>query len=341
MTLDPAAGLPAAADWLDPVLGSRPMLTKDDPEHQAERAPINATLRPKAMTEVWSARFSDNARRQLARLIAVGPDEADLSRDFAAPLAAANLRDLLGFPDDVPDDDLVRWSTAFIDGLTAGVTSGELLDRCRRAQAEVDAVLDDLIPRVRRAPGASITSHLVASGMAESSVRANVKLTISGGLNEPRHVLGTLTWALLSHPDELAALTNGATTWAQAFEEAVRWISPIGVLPRVVTQDVEWFGSSLPAGAEVWLLLAAASRDPQVFEEPDAFQVRRAHRSHVAFGLGAHLCAGRWAAKTSVGEIAVPMLFDALPTLRVRDGESVDFRGWEFRGPESLPVSWS
>ncbi len=149
-----------------------------------------------------------------------------------------------------------------------------------------------------------------------------------------------MVWALSLHPDQRSVVLDGEVAWGDVFEETVRWVSPIGMLPREATQDIDWHGARIPAGANVGLLLASANRDESVFPDADAFDVRRTARGHLGFGAGAHMCAGRWAAKSAVGEIAVPRLYDRLPGIRIDDDRPTTFDGWVFRGITALPVTW-
>jgi cytochrome P450 len=322
------------------ALGGRPMLRKDDPEHAVERRAINPTLRPKTVLDVWSPRFVDNVETWLDHLAEVGPDAADLNRDFAAPVASQNLIDLLGFGNTIDVEDMRRWSTDYIAGIGNVLDDPEIWARCDRSQAQANAVLDELLPRLREKPDASITSHLLQVGLTEETVRANVHLTISGGMNEPQHMITNLVWALSSHPDQRDLLHRGDVSWGDAFEETVRWIPPIGLIPRATTQDVNWFGYHIPAASDVGLLIATANRDATVFDSPDTYDIRRNTRGHVSFGNGSHMCAGRWAAKNAIGEVALPVLYERFPNLRIDDRRTTDWYGWIFRGITKLPVTW-
>ena len=77
---------------------------------------------------------------------------------------------------------------------------------------------------------------MLRAGMPLDSVRANIKLAISGGQNEPRDAIAGTVWALLTHPDELELVRSGEVSWLQAFEEYARWISPIGMSPRRIAK---------------------------------------------------------------------------------------------------------
>lgn len=321
-------------------LGGRPMLRKDDPEHAAERSAINPTLRPRTVSDVWSPHFVANVDRWIDHLLEVGPRDADLNRDFAAPVASQNLIDLLGFPSSVDVATMHRWSTDFIAGIGNILDDEEIWRRCERSAAEVSAVLDELLPRLREAPDASITSHLLQVGLPEDVVRANVHLTISGGMNEPQHMISNIVWALSTRPDQRALALAGDVEWGAVFEEVVRWISPIGMTPREAKVATEWFGAGIPQGANIGLLVASANRDAEVFPDPDVLDVTRNARGHLGFGGGVHLCAGKWAAKTAVGEIAVPRLYERIPTLTVDESRETTWEGWVFRGITALPITW-
>jgi cytochrome P450 len=321
------------------ALGARPMLRKDDPEHAAERRPINPTLRPKMLRGRWAPVFERNARTQLAVLRERGPDDADLNRDYAGPVAAQNLIDLLGLTG-AGVDDMQRWSHAFIAGTGNLHDDPDIWRRCDEARREVDALLDELIPHYRAHPDDTITSALVHAGLPLGDVAANVKLTISGGMNEPQHVVTNAVWALSRHPGQRDRVLADPSLWPAVFDETVRWLSPIGMYPRETTRPVVLQEVPLPAGAPIGVVVAAANRDATAFERPDAFDIARPRRPHLGFGSGTHLCAGHWAARISIGEIAVPLLYAQLPGLRTDPHRAEEWHGWVFRGLTTLPVTW-
>src|SRR3974390_2489311 len=105
------------------------------------------------------------------------------------------------------------WSQAMIDG-TANYTGDPAVEaRCHAATAGIDAAIDDMIPVLRKHPDSSILSVLLAAGQPLDSVRANVKLAISGGQNEPRDAISGSIWALLTHPGQLALVREGKAKW--------------------------------------------------------------------------------------------------------------------------------
>jgi cytochrome P450 len=278
-----SAGVTGGGATMARALGAKPMLRKDDPHHATERRPINPVMRPKNVREAWVPLFQRNAETYLAALIERGPDDADLNRDYAAELAAHNLVDMLGLHGASPAE-MTRWSHAFIAGTGNLHDDADIWARCDAAQQEVDTLLDDLIPHYRKHPDGSMTSALVNAALPDSAVRANVKLTISGGMNEPQHMITNIVWALSRHPDQRNRVLADPSLWPAVFDETVRWLSPIGMYP--------------------------------------------------------HLCAGRWAARISIGEIAVPLLYDRLPGLRTDARRQEQWYGWVFRGLTTHPITW-
>jgi cytochrome P450 len=283
--------------------------------------------------------FERNARTYLAALLERGRAEADLNEDYAAPLAAQNLVDMLGLRG-ASATEMTRWSHAFIAGIGNLSDDADTWARCDAAQAEVDALLDELVPHYRRQPDASLTSALANADLPDEAVRANVKLTISGGMNEPQHMVTSIVWALSRHPEQRERVLADPSLWPAVFDEALRWLPPIGMYPRETTRATVLEGVELPAGAILGVVVGAANRDPAALERPAEFDITRPKHPHLGFGSGVHFCVGHWAARISIGEIAVPVLYDRLPGLRTDPRRNEDWYGWVFRGLTSLPVTW-
>ncbi|MGV9546058.1 cytochrome P450 [Nocardia beijingensis] len=321
------------------------MLRKDDPDHQREREAFGNLLRPNAIKETWASIFERNADRLIAELTDRAPENgtyhADLHTEFAAPYAAENLRVIMGFHC-ATQQDLQRWSQTMIDGTGNYADDPEIWALAEQSSREVDAAIDEMLPYLRVNPDASLLSHLANSGALDvESIRANMKMTIGGGLNEPRDVLGTAVWALLDNPVQLAQVLADPKLFGAVFDESVRWVAPIGMYPRQTTRVVELAGAVLPAGARLGVVLGSANRDERQFTDPDTFDINRAKKPHLAFGGGVHYCAGAWVARSSIAQVALPKLFARLPRLRLSAQRPVRAAGWVFRGMLSLPVTWN
>jgi cytochrome P450 len=260
----------------------------------------------------------------------------DVLGEFAGPFAARTLKLLLGLHA-ARDEDLEFASQAFIDGIGHYADDAVTWARCERANRLVD---DAITTSWDRAEDGTVLRALADAGtLSDAEVRANIKLFISGGLNEPRDVIATTLHALLADPEQEALAREDPENLAKATEESLRWISPIGMFPRVVQADTELGGVALAAGTRIGVLIASANRDERHWEDPDRFDLRRATVKHLAFSRGPHVCPGAYVARQQVARAALPALL-ALPGIRLATTD-VPYQGWVFRGPARLDVAWS
>ncbi|WP_179220408.1 cytochrome P450 [Rhodococcus sp. NCIMB 12038] len=322
---------------LDRAVGSC-LMTKDDPAHAPERQTINTTLRTKQVQNQWRPVFQSNAELSL-RILCDAGQGADLNEHFAAPFAAMNLRSLVGLPN-VAWQDIVRWSRSFVAASANHLEDPQIWESNAVVHAEVDEAIAEMIPRLRENPDSSILSAFLTAGHSEEIARGNVKLAIGGGFNEPQHALTSAVWALTNHPDQLSAALADPGLFPAVFAETMRWQSPIGMVSREATVDTEIAGVPIPAGMLVGVSVHSANRDNSRFPNGDRFDISRDTTGHYGFGSGTHMCAGRWVAECAVGQVALPMLYSALPGLTVPDADALSPTGWIFRGLKKLPVEW-
>ncbi len=318
------------------------MLRKDDPVHAVERRAWQPVLRPSVVKRAWLPLFERNADRYLAELQEKGPG-ADLIWDFAAPYVSENLRAIAGLYN-VTQQDLQRWSQTMIDSTGNYADDPEVWAKGEASFDEVDAALDEMLDWHRKHPDDSLLSALLALPdyqMPLESIRANLKMTIGGGLNEPRDAIGMATYALLQDPAQRRLVEADPGLWDTVFDEAIRWVAPIGMYSRQVTRDTVLQGVRLPAGAKLGICLLSANRDEAQWSHPERFDITRTGGgAHLAFGKGVHVCLGAWVARAEVADVALPKLFSALPGLDLFPGRPARPGGWVFRGMDELPVTW-
>jgi cytochrome P450 len=314
------------------------MMRKDGEDHQAERRAMFPAVSPRTVKAHWTSLFQAHADRIIdgfspgARI--------DLMRDFALPFAGECLKSITGLTN-IGFEDMDAWSQAMINGIANYAGDPAVEARCHAATAGIDAAIDDMLPVIRRTPNQSLLGVMVSSGMPMDSVRANVKLAISGGQNEPRKAIAGTVWALLTHRDQLDLVLRGEVTWLQAFEEYARWISPIGMSPRRIAKPWTIRDVSFETNERVFLMFGSANRDEKHFERADEFDVRRDVSKSVAFGAGPHFCAGAAASRAMIADVALPTLFSRVKNLELADDEPVRIGGWAFRGLLNLPVRWA
>lgn len=317
------------------------MISKGDPEHARERSAIAAAVKARTVNEVWQPVFQANADRFVAGLKEVGPG-VDLDSQFAVPFSAANLGALLGL---INSDwtDINRWSKQFIAGSGNLAGDPEVWLSNGLANDEVNDAIDELVPYYLAHPDSSMLSSLLSAPvkLPIEVIRANMKLAISGGFNEPEHVITSGLWSLDTHPETHARVRADESLFAALFNEVIRWRSPINLLNREAAVDVEIDGVHVAAGTLVGLLIGSANRDERQYDHPEDFDIFRKRRPHLGFGVGIHLCAGSWAAKVEVADVAWPTLYRELPGLHIVEPETIPFSGFAFRGLPTVPIAWN
>ncbi len=319
------------------VLMGHNMMRKDGDAHMAERAQMFPAVSPRVVKATWLAKFQAHADRILDELTPAG--RADLVRAFALPLSAECLKDITGLTN-MRYQDMDAWSQAMIDGIANYTGNKEVEARCHTATSGIDAAIDDMIPVVTKHPNSSILSVLLAAGQPMESIRANVKLAISGGANEPRDAISGAVWALLTHPEQLALVREGKAKWIDVFEEYTRWIAPIGMSPRRVAKKCSYGGVDFEPEERIFFMFGSANRDEACFADPDIFDITRDTSKSIAFGAGPHYCAGAFASRAMVADVALPSLFARPNGLRLDTSEPAKIGGWAFRGLLNLPVEW-
>jgi cytochrome P450 len=319
--------------WLRQCLGEN-MLTLDGEAHDrladGMRPPFAGT----------------SAGRELARRLPGILDEvidgfiaaktADLMPVYAEPLANLTLLEALGF-DSVTWEQLAEWCHGVITGLANFENEPAKAEIAAKAHGELGealgAHLGALDPDGERVGLASY----VAAGFNSEEIINNVRLMISGGINEPRDAVGLVLYEILRDRQLHRWVMDDRSTIRKVIEETFRFHSPVGTATRQATRDVELNGVTIPEGAMVAAVLTAANRDPRRWTDPDTFRIDRGEGPHLAFSIGEHRCLGEWMGRQQV-RIGIERLLDRLPGLRL-NGE-VELYGFEFRGPVSLPVAW-
>ena len=312
------------------------LMRKDGEAHQRERMAMAPAYAAKVIRDEWVPRYQKIAEDYVTRL--PRGEVVDFFNLVSGSYAARGLAVLLGM-EEASDQDMMEWSQALIEGAGNFGWRDAPFERADRANKAIHALLDSLQDRHRAAPNNSAFSVMLNADdpIPEEQIYANIKIAIGGGINEPRDAINTTLFGLLTNLDQLQDVKRNGD-WDKAFEEGIRWVAPISVSSRLVTEDTEIRGCVIPKGDTVMTIQASANRDEDVVENGEVFDVYRAKAPHQSFGNGPHFCQGMHVARRAVAQIFLPVLFDRFPNLSLPDPDAVIWKGFGFRGPVTLPI---
>lgn len=312
------------------------LMRKDGEEHLRERKAMMPTFSPFNLKNVWSPAYEKLAHEYLDKL--PRNEVIDLFPLLAGPLSARILAMILGMPD-ASDDEMQFWSQALIDGAGNFGWADEPFDRVDKANAAMDTHIAKQVEILKSEPDQSALSVMVNADdpIEYSQIVSNLKIAIGGGINEPRDCMLTILYGLLTNKDQLEELKTSGN-WSTAFEEGVRWVAPIQVSSRLVTQDTTIRGFDIPKGDVVMTIQASANHDEELFEEGDKYNIFRKRTPHQSFGSGPHHCMGTHLARLTIGKLLLPIIFERFPNMEIVEPENVKWWGFGFRGPLNLNV---
>ncbi|MGW6198945.1 cytochrome P450 [Kribbella sp. NPDC055110] len=304
------------------------MLSLDGNPHKTHRAPFET---PFSLAET-RRRFTHPVQQTVDELMSALKSPADLRTGLAGPLSVAVVAYSLGLPP-ASASTVLDWYTAIsssVSGISAGLP----------ATAEGRAAFAELHKHV--ASGIDSSDSLLAAaahaGLGVDEIVANAGVLMFGGIETTEGMITNALWHLLTHPDQLDLVLADPSLLPNGMEESLRLEPAAAVVDRYATRDVELAGRQIRRGDMVTVSLAGAGRDPEVFESPDKFDVRRANaRRHLAFASGPHICLGMHLTRLETLVALEAVL--KLPGLRLA-ADSPPPRGLVFRKPTALRVSW-
>ena len=241
----------------------------------------------------------------------------DLLPTFAQKLPVIIIARLLGVPEDMSDD-LLRWSNAMVGMYMAGRTR-DTEDRAIAATEAFVAFMHGYIDARRNDPRDDLITHLIAAEMEGDRLTTDELITtcillLNAGHEATVHTIGNGVKTLLETKTPPAALSPEHVD--ATVEEILRFDPALHLFTRWAYEEVEVMGHTFQRGDQVGLLLAAANRDPGVWEKPAKFLPGRPVKPNATFGAGLHFCVGAPLARLEL-QIALPILFERLPRLRI------------------------
>ncbi|ONI83195.1 hypothetical protein ALI144C_17005 [Actinosynnema sp. ALI-1.44] len=325
-----------ATGQLGPNVMGTNMLTCDPPDHTRLRRLLSKEFTARRV-EALRPQVQASANRLLDEVAHTG--RMDLIESYSMPLSIGTVTDLLGVP--FLDKETFREWTRDIF-----VPTGDV-ERERQVYDEITAYIDELVEAKRRDPGPDLLSALVRTvdsdddRLKPDELRATAFLLLLAGHQTTLNLVTNGAYALLTHPDQLAALRSDWSVLDRAVDEVLRWEGSLTFAThRFTTEPYPVGGTVIPgAGQRVLVAVGAANRDPAQHPDPDRFDIHRPAQPHMAFGHGIHHCLGSSLARLE-GAVALRSLFGRLDDLAL-DTDRIE---WQHtltaRGITRLPVRW-
>jgi cytochrome P450 len=287
--------------WRPPSL----LLEADPPRHDAPRRVLSKILGPRALRKLRDDWFAD-AEELVDEVLANGPEfdaVESLSSVFplrvfpdAVGLLPDGRENLLPYGDHAfnafgPPNDLVAKGEPRVAELSGWVSS-----RCVR-----EALTEDGF-------GAAIWAASDRGDITPQQAPLIVRSLLTAGVDTTVHGISAVLYGLATHPEEWRRLRANPSLARVAFDEAVRWESPVQTFFRTANGDVRFGEVTVPDGAKVLMFLAAANRDPRRWADPDRFDLTRDPSGHVGFGMGIHQCVGQHVARLEAEAVLTALL---------------------------------
>jgi pimeloyl-[acyl-carrier protein] synthase len=323
-----------------PFKGAATMLFSDPPVHTRLRKLISRDFTPRRIREM------EPRIRELTNMLL---DEAqrrgnfEVMSDLANPLPVMVIAEMLGVEPERYAT-FKHWSDAIISGDNT-LPGTPMPPEFTSSVDELRAYFSSQIEKRRKTPGPDLVSALVAVHTESDALSANdllafVILLLLAGNETTTNLIGNGTLALGRNPEQMKMLQREPSRLPRAIEEMLRYDGPVQSTARFTKGDLELGGTFFPGGFPIFVILAAANRDPAQFRDPDRFDMTRDPNDHLAFGEGIHFCIGSPLARLEA-QIAFSSMLERFPNLRLRDpAAKLQYKGSYFlRGLAALPMA--
>lgn len=317
--------------------GEETMISKDDPDHLAQRRVVNRRFTPKAVRD-----HSSHYTALVDELVAGAIDEASATGHvevidaLAAQLPCRVTAELLGFGQDYWRH-IKNWSERQMR-IDSTPSDPAIFESFLGSIQEWASIMEIVLPRRMAEPADDLFSDWLASGMDAQTMAMETGLVVAGGAETTRTVIAHGLRTLADHPDVWERLAGEPEAIPLAIEELIRWVTPLNNMFRIATTDTAVADTAIAAGDRVALIYPAANRDPAVFDRPDEFDVSRDPNPHLSFGHGTHFCLG-----ANLARIELRLLLEALTqqvtNLRVVSEPDVEANIFA-RAVRSFELSW-
>lgn len=269
-------------------------------------------------------------------------EPVDFMQEFAVIMPAMVIVEMLGVPQK-DRDRLVKWSNDVAALIGLMKVSPDIVEKIRSSYLAMTDYFMKHIENLRNHPQDNVLSSMIQAveegdRLTTDELYAQAVILLIGGHETTRNLIGSGLHLLLRHPEQMALLRRRPELMASTVEEILRYESPIQFIGRTAREDFDLNGKAIKKGQVVMLMLASAHRDPDVFEEPDRFDIQRHPNKHLAFGAGRHLCLGAPLGRVQ-GQVVLEALLNRYNQIALEREDVIWVSSPVFRGITSLHVS--
>ncbi|MGH3678364.1 MAG: cytochrome P450 [Mycobacterium sp.] len=303
-------------------------------QHHDHRSLVAKAFRQSALAQ-WEPEVIDPICDQLVDEFK-DDGEADLVKAVTFEFPTRVTASLLGLPQE--DLEMFRRLSLQLISITEDIEAG------LNASVELGTYFQEQVDQRRSKLTDDVIGDLVAAEidgekLTDEAIISFLRLLLPAGLETTYRSSGNLLQLLLTHPDQLKTLQQDRDLIPAAIEEGIRYETPLVLVARNTTRDVEMHGMTIPEGAQVNLCMGSANRDGNRWENPDVFDIHRPRRAHISFAGGIHSCLGMHLARVET-KAMLTSLFDRATDFQLLADDDTKIVGMPFRSPRHLPVTF-
>ena len=315
------------------------ILAMEGKKHREHRNLVSAAFKSKALARWEPAIVRPICNALIDEFIDAG--QADLVRNFTFEFPTRVIAQLLGLPaEDLPEFrrravQLINYTIKYERAFEASAALKDyFLDHIEQRKAKpTDDIIGDLV-----------TAEIDGEKLSDEAIYSFLRLLLPAGLETTYRSSGNLLYLLLTHPEQLAMVQQDRSLIPAAIEEGLRYETPLVMVMRTTTEEVEVSGQTIPANAQVDLCMGSANRDESRWKDANVFDIRRPRQGHISFAGGIHMCLGMHLARMET-RVMLNSLLDRAPDLALiaddGTGEECKIVGPIFRSPNKLPVTFT
>lgn len=307
----------------------------DPPRHTDVRGGVQEFFRPSVLTQRMSETVTQVVDELMVEL--ASRDSFDVTADVCKKLVMRVMAALLG--SDSSDDlaPLYHACTDYLKSARIGAASPEIKAAGREAAQVLLGYMAELRDQAVVSPGSNLITDLTHSRLEVKDVLLSAVGILLAGVETTVRGLTNTMYALLTHPEAMVRVKEDDKVAYAAFEEGLRWISPLNLKAREARVESEFHGVTISPGQQIFVVLGAANRDPRHYANPDDYDLSRRNMDHMAFGSGIHYCLGAPLARLE-GATAISALLRRFPKLSLEVTRPPEFDGPVYRSPRALWV---